>query len=778
MSRSRLWSRLGLMSLILVVLGMGPSQQWERRIGSVEISVRDSHRGYGLEAPVTVLEVAVPTEEVLPSRIDRLSATPVGRWLVPSAGRARFALVEGTYRFEARLSGYQPLRTSFHSQPGIRVRAVFWMVPEEPPQELRADVGQAERIGVHVSIRGHVVDSHTRRPLAAAWVRLERSGAMTQTNERGYFRLDVSTPVSSDSETDELVIESAGFETHRKADIPIGSSDVHSIIDMEPIADMSVAGRSWSTPVRLETPAPRAGPPLESLETSPAVDFSATSYPPFEAPFPHQDGVRLHRPLLVFNPPNTIRIGTSCDEGRFKCVGEVQVRTLEDYTLRGLDDEWGPGIFGGWDPQALRAGAIAYRSYGAHHVRNPACPAGKPQCTTEYDICNTDVCQQFDDTLELLSHRAPVQATAGIMLERDGNLARAEHSSENNNLANPDPTKCRNPDPDLTCGNGYAGSENQDLPEGVRFFNWWSCLRDEPCAARGGDESPYYCLGHGMGMCQQGTDRWAKGRKKLWNWIVDHYYNDNYNTFGDGTYLRRAFMTSPVRITRARVIRPRLRAGDSFWMLVNAANYAEVTHREMILTAALVSDASDIAGSTVVVDPTGDAKVTLTPRFRNTLRRRFTVHARTAPGAYDLVVALWTDTNGDGAVTEPPFRYGGYTSMEHYDQPLVSFTVKDAVEVLPGPEPMAISYFYSFGPASGAALVAPGETFTIWDEPGGCGPVFHDTAQCVTNIIREVRPYNHDCLSGENQGTLGPWVSKGCSEAEEFGYVVRCCVAP
>jgi len=88
-----------------------------------------------------------------------------------------------------------------------------------------------------------------------------------------------------------------------------------------------------------------------------------------------------------------------------------------------------------------------------------------------------------------------------------------------------------------------------------------------------------------------------------------------------------------------------------------------------------------------------------------------------------------------------------------------------------------LSYFYSFGDLSGTASVRPGDTFTIWDQPWG-GSIFHDIAQCRTNRLRRIRAYNHDRLSEDGPGTLGPWVSEGCSEAEEFGYLVRCCVLP
>jgi hypothetical protein len=88
-----------------------------------------------------------------------------------------------------------------------------------------------------------------------------------------------------------------------------------------------------------------------------------------------------------------------------------------------------------------------------------------------------------------------------------------------------------------------------------------------------------------------------------------------------------------------------------------------------------------------------------------------------------------------------------------------------------------LSYFYSFGDLSGTATVLPGDTFTIWDQPWE-GSFYHDIAQCRTNRRGQIRAYNHDRLSEDRPGTLGPWVSQGCSEAEEFGYVVRCCVLP
>ena len=90
---------------------------------------------------------------------------------------------------------------------------------------------------------------------------------------------------------------------------------------------------------------------------------------------------------------------------------------------------------------------------------------------------------------------------------------------------------------------------------------------------------------------------------------------------------------------------------------------------------------------------------------------------------------------------------------------------------------IVISYFYSYIHTEPLiAIVHPGETFTIYDELGGCGPVYRDIAECEVSYDGQIRTRNHDCLSGPGPGTYGPWVSSGCSTAEEYGYIVECCI--
>ena len=120
---------------------------------------------------------------------------------------------------------------------------------------------------------------------------------------------------------------------------------------------------------------------------------------------------------------------------------------------------------------------------------------------------------------------------------------------------------------------------------------------------------------------------------------------------------------------------------------------------------------------------------------------------------------------GDAGPGAPWSRFGGQIDEIRIGPPVE----RDLID---------LSYFYSFGDLSGTTSVLRGDTFTIWDQPGGCGPLFPDAAQCQTNYSGQVRAYNHDCLSEDGPGTFGPWVSQGCSTAEEFGFVVECCVEP
>jgi hypothetical protein len=158
-------------------------------------------------------------------------------------------------------------------------------------------------------------------------------------------------------------------------------------------------------------------------------------------------------------------------------------------------------------------------------------------------------------------------------------------------------------------------------------------------------------------MCQWGTQRLAL-EGQLWNWIEDHYYNNNGSPGG----LRSANMTSPLDVVSFGPDVKQLAAGDFFNIFISAVSYAELAHTEVMLGASLYSDATGY-----ISDLTQDAKVTLYPGT-NDVARGFNVPLTAPSGTYDLGVALWLDVDGDWAITG-------------VDQPLVYYVMPAALTV-------------------------------------------------------------------------------------------------
>jgi peptidoglycan hydrolase-like amidase len=90
--------------------------------------------------------------------------------------------------------------------------------------------------------------------------------------------------------------------------------------------------------------------------------------------------------------------------------------------------------------------------------------------------------------------------TEMVVVQKRGSVFQAEHAAESNNGA---------------CANGFTGSPAAG----------WPCMSDSTCSG-----SSY--TGHGRGMCQWGTQRWASSHGKSWVWIVNHYNNNNGNPSG------------------------------------------------------------------------------------------------------------------------------------------------------------------------------------------------------------------------------------------------------
>src|SRR5207248_3556278 len=114
--------------------------------------------------------------------------------------------------------GYQQMRTEFYITTGRHQATVNLDPVSEPPEVKNMDLLKSHPDAQ--LIRGYVSDSVSHKPLAGVRVHLERSGAETATNERGYFEILEFTnsperPIKPEDlpETDTLIATAPEYKT-------------------------------------------------------------------------------------------------------------------------------------------------------------------------------------------------------------------------------------------------------------------------------------------------------------------------------------------------------------------------------------------------------------------------------------------------------------------------------------------------------------------------------------------------------------------------------------
>ena len=182
--------------------------------------------------------------------------------------------------------------------------------------------------------------------------------------------------------------------------------------------------------------------------------------------------------LAYSSPPKTIKLwrrsklanpkaGKSCDPGNV-----IQTIPMEQYVKGVLPYEW---IYS-WHTESLKAGAVAIRTYASYWVSK----GGKYTCA---DLCDTTYSQVYKDGTKPKTNQA-VDATKGQLMIKSGKLGCTEYSAKN-----------------------------------TQYPTWGGKTVNDTVTCAG--ESKY---GHGRGMCQWGSSRWAAKQGKNYNWIVHHYY--------------------------------------------------------------------------------------------------------------------------------------------------------------------------------------------------------------------------------------------------------------
>src|SRR6266850_4134764 len=405
----------------------------------------------------------------LPSEVVSQVKNGVGSLWTNANGQGNYQLTSGLNDLEIQAVDHKYLRTHFEPDLQPVKNVTFWVDALEPPAELRPEVITSKIRPGQALLHGHIFDSETGLPIKGARVRLERVGVRAQTNARGYFLLYGLVPPMNPAEdvpgSDNLIVYMPGFKTYRRANVTIAEGATHFIIDMS--RGDGVTGMDDTHKLKLSPEQ------LKHTQTEvPEIDDQQQA--------PERPGIRAEadQPLAVA-VPTSIRVGSNCLSGRTSCT-TFNVYSLDTYVGTGLDDEW----FSSWNVDSLKAGAIAYRSYAVWFVYHPI--------SANYDICNTTSCQVHDPTDSSSRTISATNNTTGMMVtdSSGNNPFFAEYAAENN---------------DSACADGFTGSPSAN----------WSCMSDSVDAGQTFN-------GHGRGMCQWGTQRWATNQGRDYVWIVDH----------------------------------------------------------------------------------------------------------------------------------------------------------------------------------------------------------------------------------------------------------------
>lgn len=330
----------------------------------------------------------------------------------------------------------------------------------------------------------------------------------------------------------------------------------------------------------------------------------------------------------------SIRVGRTCSG---TSCSTVEVYTMQTYCKYVLPAEW----YSCWGSLAngmnsLQAGSVAIRSYGLWYVYNPL--------RTNYDICDNTSCQALGSVQSTNANNAVDATDRYILLTSSNVVARSEYSAENNNKG---------------CGDGYTGTGSS-----------WPCILDLPCQTT----TPN---GHGRGMCQWGSARWANGTRvlttspcsqgtshgqgtKTWQQILAHYY-PTYTLIQGATASLQNATTDPASVAQGSTM---------------SIQYTLTTSHAMSLM--LGASIAPNGSGTLTSDAPRDIKASLF-EGGNIVSRSFVVPVSQPTGAHDLYVSLWHDKNNNNVIDTGDFvvgsaQYNNRFSVTVLPVQLASFT--------------------------------------------------------------------------------------------------------
>ncbi|MBA3662703.1 MAG: T9SS type A sorting domain-containing protein [Bacteroidetes bacterium] len=312
----------------------------------------------------------------------------------------------------------------------------------------------------YAMMEGYVVDYSSGKPMRGVKVFMDEK-KVGATDEKGFFSVTSAEYSNMQSPDDKAVRKTFRFS------LPDYSSFV--------LEDVFLFSTKATMKITL-----KKGKGTETQKYfQRTLDGTANDDQLYKENNPPEEGKREAASSAGCAVPSSIRVGTGCS--CVNCSG-VTVMSLQYYSESGLDDEW----IAGWMAASLQAGSLPYRSYAGWYVNNPV--------NANFDIASTTCNQVWGSTVYASTQNA-AQVTANSILTANGiNPVRSEYSAENNKGGT-----------SLNCVNCSAGGSGA-----------YACYSDNICCG-------YSPAGHGRGMCQWGSQRWAQN-SQTYSWIVNHYY--------------------------------------------------------------------------------------------------------------------------------------------------------------------------------------------------------------------------------------------------------------
>lgn len=458
--------------------------------GKISFFVKNSSSGKGIPAVIKL------TSESFKKSIETKENTVT-----------EIEMPNGKYEVEVAAPFYKKQNENYTIEKEKTVTITVMLDPLDLSETMKTSEGKA-------IICGYIMDKITAQPIVNAKIKLGINGNEVYTDKNGFFKIEMNSYTPKNSSgiqplITDLYIEKNGYKNYIYSDLPLYEDNLFLKINLE--NGLGFTEQKYLQKIISE----RDDLPVESDQILPIDNKNIL------------DPLQINQAVYTCSAPTTIRLNTNGNNGPcVSCTGCTSVvqLSLETYVSGGLDNEW----IASWNDASLKAGAVAYRTYGAYFIQHPM--------NANFDIVAYPCRHNWDGTTTFAATVNATSATSGEVLVTGANtIAFIEYAAETNNSIN--------------CGDGYSG----DIAN-------WPCISDAPCVG-----STF--SGHHRGMCQWGSHRWAQ-QGKTYTWILDHYYNPAgiYRCNSTTAGLKTADFTEPF------VIYPNPTSGDFTIELNRVAN--------------------------------------------------------------------------------------------------------------------------------------------------------------------------------------------------------------